>query len=101
MRLKHMKDLEVFIEEVKKLPESMCMGKKILSIEKGMYRHNKSGQSYEVLGVALQTETDEPLVIYRPLYESEIELFARSYAMFVEDVELDGEMMPRFEKVDG
>ena len=71
------------------------------SIEKGTYRHSKSGRLYEVLGVALQTETDESLVIYRPLYESEYELFARPYAMFIEKVEINGEMKLRFEKVDG
>lgn len=71
----------------------------IISIEKGTYRHNKKGHLYEVLGVALQTETSEPLVIYRPLYKSELELFARPYAMFVEKVDIDGQMKPRFEKV--
>lgn len=70
-------------------------------IEKGVYRHNKKGHLYEVLGVALQTETEEALVIYRPLYdEAEHQLFARPYAMFVENVELNGEVKPRFEKVD-
>lgn len=53
-----------------------------------------------MLGVALQTETEEPLVIYRPLYDSEYELFARPYAMFLEAVELNGEVKPRFEKID-
>ena len=68
-------------------------------IEKGTYRHNKKGHLYEVLGVALQTETGEPLVIYRPLYDNEYELFARPYTMFLEEVELNGQMKPRFEKV--
>jgi hypothetical protein len=70
------------------------------SIEKGTYRHSKKGHLYEVLGVALQTETDEPLVIYRPLYENEYELFARPYTVFMEQVEINGEVKPRFEKVD-
>lgn len=69
-------------------------------IEKGVYRHSKKGHLYEVLGVAVQTETDEPLVIYRPLYENEFELFARPYAMFIEEVEINGRIVPRFEKVD-
>jgi hypothetical protein len=69
------------------------------TIQKGIYRHNKKDQLYEVLGVALQTETNEPLVIYRALYENEYELFARPYTMFIEMVELDGEQKPRFEKV--
>lgn len=69
-------------------------------IEKGVYRHSKKGQLYEVLGLALQTETNEPLVIYRPLYENEYELFARPYAMFIEEFEINGQTMPRFEKID-
>jgi hypothetical protein len=69
-------------------------------IQNGTYRHNKTGNLYEVLGVALQTETEEPLVIYRALYASNYELFARPYAMFTEMVELDGEAKLRFEKVE-
>lgn len=69
------------------------------TIQKGTYRHNKKGQLYEVIGVALQTETNEPLVIYRPLYDNEYKLFARPYEMFTEVVELNGKMKPRFEKV--
>lgn len=72
----------------------------LTAIEKGTYRHSKKGNLYEVLGVALQTETDEPLVVYRPLYDSSYELFARPYIMFVEQVELGGELKPRFEKVE-
>ena len=71
------------------------------TLEKGIYRHNKKGQLYEVVGVALQTETSEPLVLYRPLYESKYEIFARPYDMFTEIVELHGEMKPRFQKIDG
>lgn len=68
------------------------------NIDKGVYRHYKNEQLYEVLGVALQTETDEPLVIYRPLYDSEYELFARPLSMFTEKVEQDGKVVPRFDK---
>lgn len=68
-------------------------------LEAGVYLHNKTQHKYEVLGVALQTETSEPLVIYRALWDSTIELFARPYAMFVETVEIDSKHVPRFEKV--
>lgn len=69
------------------------------NIDKGIYRHSKKGHLYEVIGMALQTETNETLVIYRPLYKNDYELFARPYAMFVEQVELNGKLIPRFEKV--
>lgn len=68
-------------------------------VEKGVYRHSKTGNLYEVIGAALHTENKEILVIYKPLYESEYELFARPEAMFLEMVELDGKVMPRFEKL--
>lgn len=70
------------------------------SIEKGTYRHGKTGHLYEVLGVALQTETNEPLVIYRPLDDNEYEFFARPFSMFVEEVTINGKLTPRFEKID-
>lgn len=69
------------------------------TIEKGAYRHNKSGNLYEVLGVALDSEQLSPLVIYAPQYNSKYELCARPYDMFIETVELDGKSMPRFEKI--
>lgn len=71
------------------------------TLEMGTYRHTKSGQLYEVISVTFNTETYEPLVIYKPLYEhGKYELFARPYAVFVEEAELNGIMKPRFEKVD-
>ena len=68
-------------------------------ISKGVYKYSKSGKLYEVIGLALETETEEFLVIYRPLYENEYELFARPANMFTETVVLDGKSVPRFEKV--
>lgn len=70
------------------------------TIDKGVYRHNKTGNLYEVIGTALQTETEEVLVVYRPLHKTDHELFARPVAMFRELVEMHGQMMPRFEKVE-
>ena len=63
-------------------------------IELGRYRHYKGGE-YEVLGVARHSETLAPLVVYRPLY-GEGGLWVRPHAMFVEQVEVDGQMKPRF-----
>ncbi len=60
----------------------------------GRYRHYKGGE-YEVLGVARHSETLEPLVVYRPLY-NDSGLWVRPYAMFVEQVEGKGQLRPRF-----
>ena len=70
-----------------------------MNIEKGIYKHSKSGRLYEVIGMALETETSEMMVVYRPLYESEFELFARPYAMFMEKVTINGREVPRFERM--
>jgi len=68
-------------------------------IGKGTYKHGKSGKLYEVIGLALETEAEELLVIYRPLYENEYKLFARPASMFTETVVLDGKSVPRFQKI--
>lgn len=67
------------------------------SIALGPYRHYKGGE-YEVLGVARHSETLEPLVLYRPLY-NDSGLWVRPLAMFLEDVEVDGALLPRFAPV--
>ena len=68
----------------------------------GTYRHNKTGKLYEVIGIAFETEREEALVIYKPLYDHDFgyELFTRPYEMFIENVELDGHKVPRFKKVE-
>lgn len=66
---------------------------------KGTYRHNKSGRLYQLIGTAFHTETEENLVVYQPLYDSEHELFARPFEMFFEQVVIGGRQVPRFEKI--
>jgi hypothetical protein len=48
-----------------------------------------------VVGVARHSETQEPLVVYRPLY-NDSGLWVRPLAMFLETVTHDGEPVPRF-----
>jgi hypothetical protein len=70
----------------------------VMTIEPGRYRHYK-GNDYVVVGVARHSETDEELVVYRPLY-GEKGLWVRPLAMFMETVEVDGEIQPRFARAD-
>jgi hypothetical protein len=63
----------------------------------GRYRHFKGGE-YEVIGIARHSETDEPMVVYRALY-GEGGLWVRPYAMFFEQVEIEGCLQPRFAPV--
>jgi hypothetical protein len=64
----------------------------------GRYRHYKGGE-YEVVSVARHSETHEPLVVYRPLY-NDTGWWVRPYAMFVEDVVADGVRQPRFARME-
>jgi hypothetical protein len=66
-------------------------------LEPGTYQHFK-GARYEVLGVARHSETEEPMVVYRPL-SGERGLWVRPLAMFVEPVQRDGYSGPRFARV--
>ena len=70
------------------------------SIEPGIYEHFK-GKRYEVIAVALHSETQEPLVVYKPLYDSIAEYWVRPYNMFVETIESDGKTIKRFTKING
>ncbi|HEY6133545.1 MAG TPA: DUF1653 domain-containing protein [Rubrivivax sp.] len=62
----------------------------------GRYRHYKGGE-YEVLGAARHSETLEPLVVYRPLY-NDSGWWVRPHAMFFGSV--DGSSQPRFQRLD-
>ena len=63
-------------------------------IKPGRYRHFKGGE-YEVLGLATHSETEEPMVVYRPLY-GERGLWVRPASMWNETVERDGKTFRRF-----
>jgi hypothetical protein len=63
----------------------------------GLYRHYKGGE-YEVMGVARHSETLEPLVLYRPLYNA-TGWWVRPHAMFFGDLEVDGLRVRRFARL--
>jgi hypothetical protein len=63
----------------------------------GRYRHYKGGE-YEVIGVARHSETLEPLVVYRPLY-NQSGWWVRPHAMFFGQLDVDGQSRPRFERI--
>ena len=63
----------------------------------GTYRHYKGGL-YEVIGTARHSETLEAMTVYRALY-GEKGLWVRPAAMFLEQVNIDGVVQPRFVKV--
>lgn len=75
-------------------------------IKPGKYKHYK-GKLYEVIGVSRHSETLEELVVYKALYRSasvspeptmeDENLWVRPLNMFLEDVEIEGKKIPRFE----
>ena len=63
----------------------------------GRYRHYK-GLDYQVIGVARHSETLEPLVVYRPLYNA-TGLWVRPHAMFFGELEVEGRRVRRFARI--
>ena len=63
----------------------------------GRYRHFKGGE-YELFATARHSETEEWLVIYRPV-DGEGGWWVRPAAMFTEMVERDGVRVARFAEV--
>ncbi len=70
------------------------------TVEPGIYEHYK-GKQYKVIGVAKHSESLEDLVVYEALYENEVaKLWVRPLAMFLETIDIDGQTVPRFKKVE-
>ncbi len=65
-------------------------------LKPGVYKHFKGGL-YEIIGVAMHTETEERFVVYKPLDGEYAGLLrCRPYDMFAGLVERDGYSGPRF-----
>lgn len=63
----------------------------------GKYQHSKSGKIYRVMAVAKHSETLEDLVVYESLYDNpESRFWVRPFQNFLEEVEINGENVPRF-----
>ena len=69
-----------------------------MSIELGKYKHFK-GNEYEVLMIALDSETSEEVVVYRDL-NNENKVWVRPLAMWNEIIERDGRLIRRFTRID-
>ena len=67
------------------------------SIRPGRYRHFK-GRDYELIDIALHSETEDPHVVYRPLY-GQARLWVRPLELFIDHKEVDGIQVPRFERI--
>ena len=73
----------------------MCEG---TEVSPGIYRHYK-GKDYKVIGIGMHTETEEKLVLYQSQYGN-FDLWARPVSMWNEQVEYEGQILPRFTRID-
>lgn len=67
-------------------------------IKPGIYRHYK-GKLYEVICIAIHSESLEKMVVYKALYISEFGescLWVRPLSMFNEKVKLGDKLVERF-----
>jgi hypothetical protein len=78
----------VLTKDIEKNNRKLKIGKK--------YRHFK-GKEYLVLYIARHSETLEELVVYQALY-GEKSIWVRPLDMFLEQVEVNGMLVNRFEE---
>ena len=64
-----------------------------------VYQHYK-GDHYQIVGLAIHSNDDIWMVVYRPLYEdADAELFTRPLSEWFEKVNWNGEQVDRFSLV--
>lgn len=83
--------------------------------EKGFYYHYKhdpnglvNNYAYEILNIAHHTEIDglekSAMIVYRPLYDAPVYKIGKHWdvrplSIFMENVDKEGKMIPRFTKI--
>ncbi len=67
-------------------------------VEAGLYEHFKGGL-YQVSSVARHSESEEQVVVYRALY-GDLGWWVRPLSMFSEEIKHEGEIRPRFKRLD-
>jgi hypothetical protein len=68
-----------------------------------IYRHYKydphgpeNNYTYKIIDIGFDTERQEEVVIYKPLYESDVRIFVRPLNIFLESVDIHNNSIPRF-----
>ncbi len=67
------------------------------NFQHGKYRHYKGGE-YQTHFVARSSETLEEMVVYQDVSEPE-KVWCRPLTLFLESVDIGGNMIPRFTKI--
>ncbi len=64
-----------------------------------IWRHYKN-KDYRIIAISLHTEELKWYVVYEALYDNEIsKVWHRPFDMFLENIEVDGYIVPRFRHV--
>lgn len=67
----------------------------------GKYQHSKTRNFYRVIAIAKHSETLEDLIVYEALYENPLgKIWVRPLKMFIENVEINGKLVPRFKFIE-
>lgn len=67
----------------------------------GLYKHYKQGDVYRVIGIGQDSGRELPVVVYEPTYEgAHAPYFVHLVPDFEAVLEWNGEMVPRFVRVD-
>ncbi|SNT93398.1 hypothetical protein SAMN06297421_102178 [Aristaeella hokkaidonensis] len=88
----------LFQSQIKQIECLPTYEEAVESIRPGRYRHFK-GKEYEVIGIARHSETEEAMVVYRPLY-TDRGLWVRPASMWNEEIEREGKTFRRFERIE-
>jgi hypothetical protein len=65
----------------------------------GLYQHYK-GKNYRILNLAKHSESLDWMVVYECLYSNEeASIWVRPLSMFIESVEKEGKLVPRFKYI--
>lgn len=65
-----------------------------------IWRHYKN-KDYRIITISCDAESLKWYVVYEALYDNDIsKIWHRPLEMFLESVEIDGKMVPRFRKVE-
>lgn len=68
------------------------------SIDEGTLYEHYSGKKYKIVSVGRNSESLEEVVVYKAQY-GEQDVWVRPLTMFLENVEIDGQTVPRFKQI--
>lgn len=62
------------------------------------YHYRTPDALYKIITLALDEETEEPVIVYQALYGSHL-IWTRKLSVWNQKIEIDGKSIPRFTKI--